>query len=92
MYNYTSTAISLLVRMKLLSPDAGRYLNENLQSKIHTARYDDSYDMVDQMLKDFEEKDKITLMEPWMPYIRKLEREIAQLEKKVTEATLTAKK
>jgi hypothetical protein len=83
LFNYTTTAIVLLVRMKLLTEDAGKYLAENLQSKIHTSRYNDAFQMVDELLSELEAKEKYVLTEPWLPYTRRLERQIADLESRL---------
>lgn len=76
MYNYINTTLVLLVRLKLLTEDAGRHLSGELQSKIHTSRYDDAVQMLDGVLKNLEEKDKKVLAEPWMAHIRKLEEKL----------------
>ena len=83
MYNYTTTALVLLVRMKLLTPAAGKYLSDNLQSKIHTSRYNDSFAMVDEMLRELEAKDEDVLMQPWMAHIKQLEKRVDDLTKQV---------
>ena len=83
--------------MQLLTPEAGKYLSDELQSKIHTGRYRDAYQMVDDMLRTFELKDKPVLEEPWLRHVRKLEARIDTLEKQLakketTPKVLTAKK
>jgi polyhydroxyalkanoate synthesis regulator phasin len=69
--------------MNLLTEEAGKYLSDNLQSKIHTSRYNDAFQMVDEMLQDLEDKDKVVLKEPWQAYIRRLEARIEKLEKQL---------
>lgn len=83
MYNYTTTAIALLVRMNLLTEDAAKELSDKLASAIHAARFQDNYEVVDQVLKDFEDKDKKVLVEPWMSKIRALEAKIEKLDSEV---------
>ena len=80
--------------MNLLTEEAGEYLNEELQSKIHTARYRDSLQIVQDLMDELAEKDKKFLIEPWMAYIRRLEKRVAELEKQVAKPkpALTPKK
>lgn len=93
MYNYTNTAIALLVRMRLLSEDMGRHLSGELQSRIHTARYDDAFQMIDDLFTEIEKKGKKSLTEPWLKTINDLEKRITSLEKKInTKKDLTTKK
>lgn len=81
MENYTT--ISLLVKMHLITEDAAEYLGKELQSKIHTARFIDSLQMMQDMVDELAEKDTKFLVEPWMAYIRRLELRITELEKQV---------
>ncbi|MDE2107152.1 MAG: hypothetical protein KGL39_58645 [Patescibacteria group bacterium] len=86
MYNYSATLIALLVKMKLLTEEGGEYLNGELQSKIHTARFKEAQQIVQDLIDEMEDKDKVFLVEPWMPYIRRMERKIEQLEKELTKS------
>lgn len=74
MYNYSNSIITLLVHMNLLTEEAGRYFSEELQSKIHSGRYQDNFAMNEDLINELEEQGKQFLVEPWMPYVRKLEK------------------
>lgn len=81
MYNYSATLIALLVKMKLLTVEAGEYMNSELQSKIHTARFTEAQQIVQDLMDELDEKGEKFLSEPWMAHIRSLEKRVEGLEK-----------
>ncbi len=87
MYNYTTTALALDARMKILSYDAGEYLSNEMQSKIHTTSFKQAYIMIDDLFNELEAKEKSTLVEPWLAHIRTLEKKVEALEAKLEEST-----
>ena len=79
MYNYINTTISLLVKMGLLTEDAGQHLSVELGKKIHFDKYNQSFMTVEEVVNELEKKDKKFLAEPWMAHIRQLEKKVAEL-------------
>lgn len=92
MYNYSATLIALLVKMKLLTEEAGEHLNKELQSKIHTARFTEAQQIVQDLMDEVDEKGDKFLGEPWMPHIRSLEKRLANLEKQPAANKVAPKK
>lgn len=79
MYNYINTTISLLVKMGLLTEDAGQHLSVELGKKIHFDKYNQSFMTVEEVVNELEKKDKKFLVEPWMAHIRQLEKKVSEL-------------
>ncbi len=80
MYNYINTTISLLVKMGLLTEEAGQHLSVELGKKIHFDKYNQSFMTVEEVVNELEQKDKKFLAEPWMAHIRQLEKRVTDLE------------
>jgi hypothetical protein len=72
--NYNNSILTLLVHMNLLTEEAAKFFSEELQNKIHSGRYQDNYAMNEDLINELEEQGKQFLVEPWMPYVRKLEK------------------
>lgn len=83
MYNYTNTALALLVKMNLLTKDSAKHLSEKMSAKIHQSRLEDALVMVDEVLRDAESKGMKLLVEPWKTSIRMLEEKVDELEKEL---------
>jgi len=69
--------------MQLLTEEAGEHLNKELQSKIHTARFTEAQQIVQDLMDEVDEKGQKFLGEPWMAHIRSLERRVEALEKQL---------
>ncbi len=85
LYNYTNTTLALLVKMGLLTEEAGTYLSQELGKKIHFDRYKQSFETVEELAKELDEKQKKFLAEPWMVHIRNIERQLEAKDKELTE-------
>lgn len=71
--------------MQLLTEEAGTYFSVELGKKIHFDKYKQSYQTIEEIVNELNEKEIKILAEPWLVYIRSMERTIEKLTKQVTD-------